>query len=91
MKKNYSKKQLASLIIEANPDAFIPFDTLVDDLDSIFKIRKIARKILDDNEYDEMLLKNLIITANNVFHNKAETLYNIVMSEQELDIIKDYL
>lgn len=91
MKKNYSKKNLALLIIEANKDTFIPFESLVEDLDSIYKIRKIARKILDDSEYDEKLLKNMIIIANNIFHDNAMILMNVIMSEQEIDMIKEYL
>lgn len=88
MKKVYSKKQLARMIIEANENIFIPLETLVNDLDSIYKIRKIAVKIINENEYDHRLLNNLFIISNNAFGNNVDRLYEIIMTPQEIEVIK---
>lgn len=87
MKKIFSKKQLAAKILESNPDIFIPSESLLEDLTVIYRIRKIANKIQKNVEYDENLLKNLVITANNVFGQNAETLYSIIMDEDEMQVI----
>mgnify|MGYP003621490802 FL=1 len=81
MKKIYSKKQLARIILEYNPDIFIPLDSLVADLNNIYKVKKIAIKILNNIEYDQVLLKNLVITANNIFGNSCYNLYMILMTD----------
>lgn len=91
MKKIYSKKQLALMIVSANPDIFIPIDTLIDDLNYIYKIRKIAKKIIHKDEYNDTLLKNLITTSRNIFGDNCNKLYDIVLSEDELEVIKPFL
>lgn len=91
MKKVYSKKQLALLIIAANDSIFIPVETLTEDLDTIYKIRKIAKKIINEKEYDIKLLKNLFITASNVFGDNVISLFNIILSDEEIVIIEKTL
>lgn len=91
MKKSYSKKQLALLIIEANPDIFIPVEALVADLDSIYKIKKIGKKIILGIEYDESLLKNLIKISRNIFSDNVEMLYDIIISDEEMEVLLPYL
>ena len=91
MKKIYSKKQLALLIINDNPDIFIPLDTLIDDLSCIYKIRKIAKKILNNDLYNEALLKNLVTTSKNIFGENSTKLYNIILTEEELNAVKDFI
>jgi len=91
MKKIYSKKQLALLIINDNPDIFIPLDTLIDDLSCIYKIRKIAKKILNNDLYNEALLKNLVTTSKNIFGENSAKLYDIILTEDELHVIKDFI
>ncbi len=91
MKKLYSKKQLALMIIDANPDIFIPLESLIEDLDSIYKSRKIAKKIMNKEEFDEALLKNLIKTSVNIFSDNISVLYKTIMSEEELFALKDYI
>lgn len=91
MKKIYSKKQLATMIINANPDIFIPIETLVDDLNCIYKVRKIAKKILHNDHYNETLLKNLITTSRNIFGVNCDKLYAIVLSDDELEAVKGFL
>lgn len=91
MKKKYSKKQLAQLIIDANPDIFIPLESLVEDLDSIYKIRKIAVKILNKEEYCISLLRNLLIIANNAFGKNKNILINIVLSDDEIKAVQKVL
>lgn len=91
MKKSYSKKQLAMLIIEANPSIFIPTDVLMDDLDCIYKIRKYAKKILSNRPYDVQLIENMVTISKNIFENKITILYNMVMSDEELEAIERVL
>ena len=91
MKKKYSKKQLAALIIEANPDIFIPYESLLEDLDSIYRIRKIAAKIIKQEEYCMSLLINMLITANNTFGKNKNILINAVLSQEEIDAVKNVL
>lgn len=91
MKKIYSKKQLAQLIINANPDIFLPIETLTDDLNCIYKVRKIAKKIINNDQYNEALLKNLITTSRNIFGANCDKLYDIVLNDEELDAVRKYL
>jgi hypothetical protein len=91
MKKIYSKRQLAELIIEANDAIFIPFETLVLDLDHIYKIRKIAKKILRNDKYCEKLLVNHYKIATNIFGDNVSKLYNAVMSDEEIKVVNDTL
>lgn len=91
MKKVYSKKQLALLILDNNPNIFIPLESLIDDLNHIYKLRKIAKKIINNTEYSVPLLKNLITTSNNIFGSNCSLLYNVIMSEEEYRAIKDWL
>lgn len=91
MKKIYSKKQLAMLIINDNPDIFIPLDTLIDDLACIYKIRKIAKKILHNDLYNDALLKNLVTTSKNIFGDNSTKLYDIILTTEELEAVKDFI
>lgn len=91
MKKKYSKKQLATLIIQANPDIFIPYESLLEDLDSIYRVRKIAAKIIKGEEYCVSLLVNMLIVANNTFGKNKETIINIVLSQEEIDAVTKVL
>ena len=89
MKKHtYSKRQLATRIIELNPDTFIPMDVLIDDITYIYKIRKIIRRIINMQEYDIILLKNLIQTSYNIFGNNCIILLQIILSEEEYECLK---
>jgi hypothetical protein len=87
MKKIYSKRQLAELIIEANTAIFIPFETLVLDLDHVYKIRKIAKKILRNDKYCDKLLLNHYKIATNIFGNNLNILYSVIMSDEEINVI----
>ena len=91
MKKKYSKKQLAALIIESNQDIFIPYESLLEDLDSIYKIRKIACKIIKNEDYCISLLVNMLITANNTFGKNKNVLINAVLTQEEIDAVKRVL
>lgn len=91
MKKKYSKKQLASLIIQANPDIFIPYESLLEDLDSIYRVRKIAAKIIKEEEYCLSLLMNMLIAANNTFGKNKGIIIDIVLSKEEIDAVKKVL
>lgn len=91
MKKKYSKKQLASLIIQANPDIFIPYESLLEDLDSIYRVRKIAAKIIKEEEYCLSLLMNMLIAANNTFGKNKGIIIDIVLSQEEIDAVKKVL
>lgn len=91
MKKKYSKKQLASMIIEANPDIFIPYESLLEDLDSIYRVRKIAAKIIKEEEYCLSLLMNMLIAANNTFGKNKGIIIDIVLSQEEIDAVKKVL
>ena len=91
MKKKYSKKQLASMIIQANPDIFIPYESLLEDLDSIYRVRKIAAKIIKEEEYCLSLLMNMLIAANNTFGKNKGIIIDIVLSQEEIDAVKKVL
>lgn len=91
MKKKYSKKQLATLIIDANPDIFIPYDSLLEDLDSIYRVRKIAAKIIKGEDYCISLLVNMLITANNTFGKNKNVLISAVLTQEEIDAVKRVL
>lgn len=91
MKKKYSKKQLAWMIIQANPDIFIPYESLLEDLDSIYRVRKIAAKIIKEEEYCLSLLMNMLIAANNTFGKNKGIIIDIVLSQEEIDAVKKVL
>lgn len=82
--KRYTKRQLATKIIESNSDIFIPADILLEDLEHIYKIRKIAKKILAKTDYSQIYLKNLWIISNNVFGQNVNALLEMIMTETEL-------
>lgn len=91
MIKFYSKKHLAKLIVEANPDIFIPLDVLIDDLDIIYKIRKVAKKVISGRDYSILYLKNLITISENTFGDKAIVLYKLILSDDELKALQSVI
>jgi len=91
MKKIYSKKKLAEAILTFNVDIFIPPDMLMDDLDHLYKIKRIIKKIMNGNEPDRNVLRNLVIISNNIFHNHIIDIINLIMSDDELYVLKKEL
>lgn len=91
MKKIYSKKKLAEVILTANVDIFIPPDMLFDDLDHLYKIKRIIKKIMNGSNPDRNVLKNLVIISNNIFHNHIMDVINLIMSDEELEVLKSEL
>jgi hypothetical protein len=91
MKKIYSKKKLAEAILTSNVDIFIPPDMLMDDLDHLYKIKRIIKKIMNGNEPDRNVLRNLVIISNNIFHNHIIDIINLIMSDDELYVLKKEL
>lgn len=90
-KKIYPKRKLAEIIIQHNKDAFIPTEVLLEDLDTIYKIRKATKKIMKKGNYNKKLLKNMVITTKNVFGDSCFYLYNKVMTDEELEILSNAL
>lgn len=91
MKKLYSKKQLALIIIGMNDPIFIPLETLIDDLDIIYKMRKIAKKIMAGVEYDVDYLKNLFVIGHNIFGDNILLLFKIIMTDEEVIALENVL
>lgn len=87
MKKTYTKRKLAEMIIDSNVDIFIPPDMLLDDLDYLYKIKRIVKKIMKGYPHDEMLLKNLVTISNNIFENHAYDILNIVLTDEEMETL----
>lgn len=88
MKKIYSKKKLAEAILTSNVDIFIPPDMLMDDLDHLYKIKRIIKKIMNGNDPDRNVLRNLVIISNNIFDNHIIDIINLIMSDEELQVLK---
>lgn len=89
MKKIYSKKKLAEAILTTNVNIFIPPDMLFDDLDHLYKIKRIIKKIMNGNDPDRNVLRNLVIISNNIFHNHIIEIINLIMSDEELEVLKE--
>lgn len=88
-KKIYPKRKLAEMIIEHNSDTFIATEVLLDDLDTIYKLRKMTKKIMKKGKYDKSLLRNMIITTKNVFGDNCFYIYNKVMTDEELEALSN--
>lgn len=88
-KKIYPKRRLAEIIIQHNKDAFIPKEILLEDLDTIYKIRKMTKKIMKKGHYNKKLLINMVITTKNVFGDNCFYLYNKIMTDEELEVLSN--
>lgn len=91
MKKTYTKRKLAESIINSNVEIFIPPDMLLDDLDYLYKIKRITKKIMKGYAHDEMLLRNLLTIANNIFNNHAYDMLNLILSDDEMQTLTDQI
>lgn len=87
MKKTYTKRKLAESIINSNVDIFIPPDMLLDDLDYLYKIKRITKKIMKGYPHDHMLLCNLLKISNNIFDNHAYSMLTLVLTDEEMETL----
>lgn len=91
MKKIYTKRKLAEMIISSNINIFIPPDMLLDDLDYLYKIKRIIKKIMKGYSHDPLLLMNLLTITNNIFDNHAFDILNIILSDEEMHTLTNQI
>lgn len=89
--KVYSKRQLADMIIEKNDSIFIVKESLMDDLNYIYRLRKLSRKIYENKEIDDNFLINVLHIIDNIFGLNAPIICRCVLSEDEVNCVRSYL